>query len=109
MPRELTPPMFINGKLCWDIHSDGPELTFWTSATTFKYAMGLRPRAREDDVLGRELAAQNWAVLELIARDALSSGRVAKTDASKGWQIHHTLDDRAFRELLEKYAEQIRR
>src|SRR5436190_1402106 len=97
------PPIFVNRQLCWEIHSEGPEMVFWINATTFKYALGLRPRARDDDARAEALARQNWAVLELIARDALSSGRIAKTDASKDWQIHHTIDDSVFRELLKRY------
>ena len=107
MPIDFTPPMFIAGKLCWDIHNDERQTTFWVSATTFKYAVGLRPRARDDDAAARTLADKNWTVLELIAKEALQTGRISKTDASKGWQVHHTLDDRVFTDLFKKYEAQI--
>ena len=97
--------MFVARRLCWDIHVDGPETTFFANATTFKYAVGLRPRAREDDAKAETLARKNWAVLELIARDALIAGDVA-TDSSKGWTINHTIEDETFRRLLDKYRDQ---
>jgi hypothetical protein len=107
MPIDPSPPTFIAGRLCWDIHTDGPETKFWVAATSFKYAVGLRPRARADDAKAKALAVRNWAVLELIARESLSSGRIAKTDASKGWLVHHTIDDAAFSELFVKYRAQV--
>jgi len=106
MPANVHPPMLVARRFCWDIASDKAQNTFWVSATTMKYAFGLRPRARADENKVEELARKNWAVLELIARDALASGRVV-TDASKGWQIHHEIEDSVFRELFEKYSRMI--
>jgi len=106
MPKQITKPMFVARHLCWDIHVDGPETTFFANTTTFKYAMGLRPRARDDDAKAQALARKNWAVLELIARDALSAGDVT-TDSSKGWKINHTIEDTTFSRLLDKYRDQL--
>ena len=106
MPKPIHEPIFIANKLSWDVHVDGPHTTFWASATTFKYALGLRPRAREDEKTAERLAKKNWAILELIGRDALATGAV-KTDASKGWQVHHTIDDATFTRLFEKYEDQL--
>jgi hypothetical protein len=107
MPIDPTPPMFIGQQLYWDIHSDGPEMTFSVRATAFKYAIGLRPRARADNSEADRLAKRNWAVLELIATEALRSGQISNADASKGWHVHYTLDDVVFTRLFEKHEAQI--
>jgi hypothetical protein len=107
MPIEAHAPMFIGHRLGWGIHTEDRQTTFWVSATTFKCALGLRPRARADDAKAKTIAHNNWAVLELIARDALRAGRIVRTDASKGWQVHHTIDDSVFCELLDRYGGQI--
>jgi len=106
MPKPITEPLFVARHLCWDIHVDGPETTFWVNAATFKHALGLRPRASADDSKAQVLARKNWAVLELIARDALGAGQVI-SDSSKGWKINHTIDDGVFRKLMDKYRAQI--
>ena len=105
MPKQISEPMFVARHLCWDIHVDGPETTFFANQTTFKYAMGLRPRASDDDAKAENLARRNWAVLELIAREALSAGDVT-TDSSKGWKVNHTIKDETFSRLLNKYSDQ---
>jgi hypothetical protein len=106
MPIHPTQPMFITGKLCWDIHGDGPKLTFWVMATALKSALGLRPRARDDEAKALTLARRNWAVLELIARDAMQSGRVTERGGSKGWSVHYDIDDEAFMHLFSRYESQ---
>lgn len=106
MPKEITEPMFVARSLCWDIHVDGPQTTFFANQTIFKYAMGLRPRARDDEKKAEALARKNWSVLELIGRDALASGAV-KTDASKGWRVTHSIADDSFSRLLKKYDDQL--
>lgn len=68
-PKKVSEPTFITNRLCWDIHVDGPETKFSANATAFKYALGLKPKARADDLKAQALARKNWAVLELIARD----------------------------------------
>jgi hypothetical protein len=108
MPLDPTPPMFVAGKLGWSIESDEPwGMTFWARATTFKYALGLRPRARDDDRKAAKLAEQNWDVLDRIARDALAEGCARESSASKSWKRHYDIDDSTFSRLLRKYESRL--
>jgi hypothetical protein len=108
MAIDITPPMFISRRLTWGVHDDTiTDLTFSVSATTFKYAVGLRPRAAADDTIADDVARRNWAVLELIAREAEAEGGIIDTYNHNGWQIKHTIDDAVFRKLLGLHRAQL--
>lgn len=107
MAFDVTPPMFVHRHLIWGVHDETiPDLTFSVSATTFKYAIGLRPRAAADNAIAEDVARRNWALLELIAREAETEGGIVKTYNHNKWQINHTIDDAAFRKLLERHRAQ---
>ena len=94
MAVDLTPPMFMHRHLTWGVHDDiVPDLTFSVSASTFKFAVGLRPRAAADHAIAEGIARQNWGLLELIAREAETQGGIIDTYNHNGWQINHTIDD----------------
>lgn len=108
MSSDSTPPMLTNRHLTWGVHDDEiPDLTFSVSATTFKYAVGLRPRAAADNAAAERIARQNWGLLELIAREAEAHGGVTDTYSHNGWQVNHTIGDTAFRSLLERHRAQL--
>jgi hypothetical protein len=108
MSIDLTPPMFIHGILTWGVRDDKiPDLTFSVTATTFKYAVGLRPRAAADNAIAERVARENWGLLELIAREAETQGGITDTYNHNGWQINHTIDDTIFRKLFERRRAQL--
>ena len=108
MPVDITPPMFISRHLTWGVHDDTiPDLTFSVTATTFKYAVGLRPRAVADNAIANDMAQRNWALLELIAREAEAEGGIIDTHNHNGWQVNHTIDDEVFRKLFERHRAQL--
>jgi len=106
MSKMVAPPMLVTGWLCWDIHCEGPETSFYVQAAAWKRALGLRPRSRDDENAAERIAKRNWALLELVAREAFNSGFV-RTDNSKGWMIRHDIHESVFLELLSKHADQI--
>jgi hypothetical protein len=108
MPADVTPPMFVHRHLTWGVHDDRvPDLAFAVSATTFKYALGLRPRAVGDNAIAERIAHANWGLLELIAREAEAEGGIMDTFDHHGWQIRHTINDGVFRRLLERHRAQL--
>ena len=108
MAVDITQPMLIHRHLTWGVHDDAiPDLTFSVSASTFKYAIGLRPRAAVDNAAAQHLAHRNWALLELIAREAETEGGIINTNNHNGWQVNHTIDDEVFRRLLERHRSQL--
>lgn len=107
MPIHVAEPMFVTDKLAWGLHGYDREVLVWVPVTAFKYALRLRPKALADDALARDLAVKNWAVLELIGRDALAAGVAIKSSASKDWQVHYDIDRSAFARLFERYEAQV--
>jgi hypothetical protein len=108
MAVDITPPTLITRHLTWGVHDDTiTDLTFSVSATTFKYAIGLRPRAAADNAIASDVARQNWALLELIAREAEADGGIIDTYNHNGWQVNHTIDDEVFRRLLKRHRAQL--
>jgi len=107
MSFEVAKPMFVSDKLAWGAHGYDREVLFWVPITAFKYAVGLRPRARDDDRPAKDLAVKNWAILELISRDALAAGAATKNSASKPWQIHYDIDRDVFSRLFTRYEDQV--
>jgi hypothetical protein len=108
MAVDVMPPMFIHRVLTWGVHDkEIPDLTFSVSASTFKYAIGLRPLAKADHVVAENVARQNWPLLELIAREAQAEGGIIDTHDHNGWQVNHTISDEVFRTLLERHRAQL--
>lgn len=108
MGVDITPPTIISHHLTWGVHDDTiTDLTFSVSATTFKYAVGLRPRAAADTAIAIDVAHRNWALLELIAREAEAEGGITGTYNHNGWQVNHTIADEVFRKLLERHRAQL--
>jgi hypothetical protein len=108
MAVHLTPPMFMHRHLTWGVHDDTiTDLTFSVTASTFKYAIGLRPRTAADHAIAEGIARGNWALLELIAREAQAEGGIIDTYNHNGWQVKHTIDDAAFRKLFERHRAQL--
>jgi hypothetical protein len=108
MAVNVTRPMFTHRSLTWGVHDDTiTDLTFSVSASTFKYAIGLRPRAAVDNAKAEKFARENWALLELIAREAETEGGIVKAYNHSGWRINHTIDDEVFRKLLERHRIQM--
>jgi hypothetical protein len=108
MALDITQPMFTHHDLTWGVHDDPiPDLTFSVTASTFKYAMGLRPRAAADNAVAQALARRNWALIELIAREAEAEGGIINTNNHNGWQVNRTIDSEVFRRLLERHRSQL--
>jgi predicted transcriptional regulator len=108
MALDITPPMIIANRLTWGVQDATiPDLTFSVSVRTFKLALGLRPRAAAANAIANDIAHQNWAVLELIAREAEAEGGIIATHNHNGWQINHTIDDAVFRKSLKRRWAQV--
>ncbi len=100
-------PMFNGYNLTFGVHFD-PNAIFKINATNLKYALELKPRAQADHKRALDLARMNWDVLELIAKEALDSGRVERKEV-KPWIIHYTIDFLTLSELLDKHSALLRR
>lgn len=108
MAIEVMSPSFIHHELTWGVPDDTiPDLTFSVRASTFKYALGLRPRAAADTKIAQRLARQNWELLKLIAREAEAEGGIIKTHNHNGWRINRTIDDAIFSRLLDRHRSQL--
>ena len=98
----------VSRHLTWGVHDDTiPNLTFSVTATTFKYAVGLRPQAAADNAIANDVAQRNRALLELIAREAKAEGGIIDTHNHNGWHVNHTIDDEVFRKLLDRHRAQL--
>src|SRR3954449_7848653 len=107
MAHEPTRPLIVTTTLVFGVYFD-PYAKFEIRVSDLKTALGLRPRAREDTRKAEDLARRNWALLELIAREALDSGRVTGRSV-KQLQTNYTFDFRTFTELLDKHEAQFQR
>ena len=107
MPIDLKRPRYTTqGALSFGVHF--ADAVFEIRSSDFKYALDLKPYAKSDEKKALDIARNNWPVLELIAREALDSGRVTLKPGQKPRAtIHYVIDFETFCELLERHEKQI--